>query len=301
VLTPLGQDEDHPAKELEKNDKESKGWESARFSDFPQTLIIQFNEIVNLHEIQLLCHESKIPSRIELFAYVPLIPMEVIPVEKMQTLNFKRIGHISFDSNERTNYTARELKSVYVDFFAYLLKLQVGKCYNNRLNNFKQAGIVSLKCVASKQQLPYQKVVPEISAPQPAETAPQADPSLPEANNEEKPDLAIPGTHNIVQSDQKLEPLMDPGTIQELHILEREKARAVESEDFDEAIRLKGMILKLKAVGKQLSDLEAKKRDAVKNEDYETAKKFKHEIEKLKGSILAQEAPSKMRISRQGK
>ncbi len=241
---------------------------------------------------------------------MPLIPLEVIPLEKMHSLNFKRIGHISFDSNERTNFTARELKSVYVDFFVYLLKLQVNKCFTNKLNSFKQVGIISLRCVASKQQLAHQKLPPQMpaaevpalpAAPQP-ESPPPAEPVHPETSKEQPVSHppAVPA-RTVVQTEQKMETVMDMGTLQELRMLEREKARAVESEDFDEAIRLKGMILKLRAVSKQLGELEMKKRDAVKNEDYESAKKYKHEIERLKGSILAQEAPTKVRISRQGR
>lgn len=296
----VGQDEEHPAKELEKGDKESKGWESARFCDFPQTIIIQFSEIVNLQEIQLLCHEFKIPQRIELYSYVPLIPLEVIPVEKMQSLNFKRIGHISFDSNERTNYSARELKSVYVDFFAYLLKLQINKCYVNKFNSFKQVGIVSLKCVAGKQQLP-QKVPGELPTAASVPPPPVNDPPIQKTEIRKEEPEPSPPPKNIIQSEQKIETAIDAGTMQELRILEREKAKAVESEDFDEALRLKNIILKLKAAGKMLNELECKKRDAVKNEDYEAAKKYKIEIEKLKGTILSQEAPTKMRVSRQGK
>eukprot|EP01022_Parablepharisma_sp_SALTPOND_P014332 TRINITY_DN1937_c0_g1_i1.p1 TRINITY_DN1937_c0_g1~~TRINITY_DN1937_c0_g1_i1.p1 ORF type:complete len:735 (-),score=128.50 TRINITY_DN1937_c0_g1_i1:5890-8094(-) len=217
----------------------------------------------------------------------------------MQSLNFKRIGHISFDSNERSNYSARELKSVYVDFFAYLLKLQVGKCFVNKFNNFKQAGIVSLKCIASRQQLPYQKVQAEIPPSHPVPVPQEAPLPVEPKKEEQEPVPTL--SHNAPQSEQKTETPIDASTMQEIRILEKEKAKAVETEDFDEALRLKNIIIRLKAAGKQLSELEAKKREAVRNEDYEAAKKYKLGIEKLKGSILAQEAPTQIRISRQGK
>lgn len=298
---------------MEKDEKESKGWESKRFCEYPQTLIIQFTEIVNLKEVQILCHEFKIPSKIELFSYVPLVAVESIPQEKMHSIKFNRIGHISFDSNERTNFTAREMKSVYVDFFAFILKLQISKCYSNKFNSFKQVGIMSLKCITSNNHI--QPPIPMIST-HPIEDQstklPESSPLETEEKKEEQsqshqsssssPPPAPAPIPNIVRTEQTIEPVVvDIGTLNELHALEKEKEKAVQIEDFDEAMRLKSMIIQLKAVGKQLSELEHKKREAIKVEDYATAKKFKMEIQRLKGSVLSQEAPAKIRISRQGK
>ena len=252
-----------------------------------------------------MCHESKIPTRIEMFAYVPLVPLEVIPPEKLQSLRFKRIGHVSFDSNERTNYTARELKSVYVDFFAHLLKLQVHKCYTSKQNVFKQVGVLSVKCVASNQRLAVKApdamtAKPEVGPAVGPPVGPPADPpaGATEASAEAPKEQPSEQARTIVQTEERLDAPVDVGTLQELRVLEREKARAVDLEDFDEALRLKNVILKLKAVSKQLAELEHKKREAVKCEDYEAAKRFKVEVEKLKASILAQEAPTKLRASR---
>ena len=280
---PLGEDQDHPATELEDNTEDSKGWESSRFSEFPQTIIIQFQEIVNLQEIQLLCHEFKIPTRIEFFAYVPLVPLEIIPSDKMQSLKFKRIGHISFDSNERTNYSARELKSVYVDFFVYLLKLQVNKCFNNKLNNFKQAGIVSLKCLTSQEHLIKQvdPVKPSIQ-----QSSPEIDPEAEEKKEESIPD-PIPSTD--AKLEKSTEANIDPITMKELTLLERQKQKAVDIEDFDEALRIKKIITNLKDAGKELWELEVKKKEAIKTEDYEAAKKYKTELERIRNTILNRE------------
>ena len=49
----------------------SRGWQSLKFCDFPQEIIIQFSSIVNLRQLQFLSHQSKIASRIELFTSLP--------------------------------------------------------------------------------------------------------------------------------------------------------------------------------------------------------------------------------------
>ncbi len=41
--------------------------------------------------------------------------------------SFKRLGYLSFDSNERSNHQARELKSVHVNVPATLIRLVIHK------------------------------------------------------------------------------------------------------------------------------------------------------------------------------
>ena len=49
-----------------------------------------------------------------------------------------RPGYLSLDSNERSKYQARELKSVYLDCTGRYLKFLVHRCYINRHNLFNQ-------------------------------------------------------------------------------------------------------------------------------------------------------------------
>ena len=47
------------------------GWTSQRFAVFPQSVIIQFPSRVRAKKLEFLFHEKKIPSRVELFSYLP--------------------------------------------------------------------------------------------------------------------------------------------------------------------------------------------------------------------------------------
>lgn len=69
-----------------------------------------------------------------------------IPLNEIQ---FKRLGYLSLDSNERSGFQARELKSVYVDSSAVLLKLILHKCHLNNFNIFNQIGLVALNCIGA--------------------------------------------------------------------------------------------------------------------------------------------------------
>jgi len=41
----------------------------------------------------------------------------------LSEISYKRLGYLSLDPNERSGFQARELKSVYVDSLAVILKL----------------------------------------------------------------------------------------------------------------------------------------------------------------------------------
>lgn len=50
----------------------------------------------------------------------------------------KRLGYLSFNSNEGSGHQARELKSVRLNTEAYLLRLVVQRCHTNKLNIYNQ-------------------------------------------------------------------------------------------------------------------------------------------------------------------
>ena len=49
-----------------------RGWQCARFSKFPQELVLRLDHPARIHQIQLLSHEYKIATKIEL--YTGLLP-----------------------------------------------------------------------------------------------------------------------------------------------------------------------------------------------------------------------------------
>ena len=55
--------------------------------------------------------------------------------------------YLSLDSNERSQFQARELKSVYVDVTAQWLKILLHKCHINKYNLVNQVGLIALNCL----------------------------------------------------------------------------------------------------------------------------------------------------------
>lgn len=59
-------------------------------------------------------------------------------------IKYKKLGYLSLDSNEKSGFQARELKSVYIDTPCMYMKFVLQKCYVNKFNIFNQVGLVAL-------------------------------------------------------------------------------------------------------------------------------------------------------------
>lgn len=76
----------------------------------------------------------QIATRVEVFVGAPNSPADL----DVRNCTFKRLGYLSFDSNERSNHQARELKSVHVNVPAFFIRLMVHRCHVNKLNIYNQ-------------------------------------------------------------------------------------------------------------------------------------------------------------------
>ena len=121
-----------------------------RFSQYPQELTLRLDAPARLQQVQLLSHESKIAARVELLvgtfdgpaptggggAAQGPAPAGADPGKA----TWRRLGFLTFDSNERSGFTARELKSVALaDVPAHLVRLVFHRCHPNAQNIYSQA------------------------------------------------------------------------------------------------------------------------------------------------------------------
>ena len=233
------EDEEYSVRELLNRTPFSRGWLSSRFCNYPQELLIEFPKPVKMREIQFLSHQYNIASKIEIFVLPP------------QSEKFKKIGYLSLDSNERSNFQARELKTVYTDYVCIRVKFNLLRCHQNSHNIYSQVGLIALSVLGE---------FPKIQ-------------SLNDKNN--------------FEGMEKLEDEMayDPATLKRLKELYRAKKKAVELEDFDEAKRIKVAIDSLKSVSQSLIQLEERKKIAIKNDDFDAAKLIKYEIDRLRNAV----------------
>jgi len=150
VSAASSEDSSHPARELQGFHAHSRGWQSSHWCEYPQALVLQFQGRVCVQQVQLLSHQFKIASQVELF--IGTLPHGDEPSASGQAAaNFVRLGHFSLDSNERSKYQARELKTVYVPQATegHFLRLVLHKCHVNEHNLHNQVGLLAIRVIGS--------------------------------------------------------------------------------------------------------------------------------------------------------
>ena len=103
--------------------------------------------------MQILAHNQYIPTRIDIFTAESetrtdnqqLRPSTLqsssssSDVWKNNNIHFQRLGYITFDDNSKTNYCARELKSISLDIKVTYIKLVIHSCHHNhKCQKFQQ-------------------------------------------------------------------------------------------------------------------------------------------------------------------
>lgn len=225
-----------------------------RFTTFPQEIVIAMEEPVHIQQIQILSHEYKIATKVEVHVGTPSAGDP-----EARRCNFRRLGYLSFDSNRRSNFQARELKSVMLNTVAQVVKLVPHRCHVNSLNIYNQVGIIALNIVGEK--------VPASGAAGFGAHAPRHAAAV------------VPTTADIT-----LDLQVDRLTAEKIRKLEIDKRTAVTDERYDDAKFYKDQIDKLRMLGKKIAELEAHKRRAVEVEDYSTAKVLKAEVDRLRAA-----------------
>jgi centrosomal protein CEP104 len=130
------EDIDNPAEQLNTVNPRTKGWQSVRFCQYPQELGFELDDgPAKVNQIQILSHQSKISTKIEIF---------IGNGKSYESATFKRLGYLSLDSNERSSYSARELKTVFVDYVGQYIKLLINENHINKLNIYNQVGVVAV-------------------------------------------------------------------------------------------------------------------------------------------------------------
>lgn len=238
------QDPGHPCSELNEQTPDTRGWHSAKRCDYPQELQLRFDQRVQLAQLQLLSHEFKIATRVELYIMDPDSGMQ----------HWHRLGHFSLNANEASRQQARELKSVQLSGSCSYMMLRMVDCHRNHLNTDLQVGVVALSVFGQ----------------------PSADSG---AHIARVPSRAGEGLDILAQDLN-----VDRDTARKIRDLTARKEAAVAAEDYDLAKQCKVEIQALQKVVSQVSQLERRKKAAVEAEDYDTAKLLKIEIDKIKNA-----------------
>ncbi|CAF0894566.1 unnamed protein product [Didymodactylos carnosus] len=215
------------------------------------------------------CHivVSFTASRIEFFIGDCLNDEDI----SLENVKYSRLGYIELSSNERSNFKARELKSIHVDAEGLFLKLLIHKNYVNRLNLYNQVSIVAINLIGD-------------------------DPDKFDINQNNENQYNEQGTLGTSSRSDQISIIddlafamyQDPEIAVIIKNLDKKKQEAVNDEKFEKARKYKQAIQELIKVGERLARYEVEKRQAIENEDYETAQQKKDKMELYRGETYKQ-------------
>ena len=254
---------EHPADELVTQSPHSRGWLTAADARFPQELVLDLRQPARLSHVQLLSHESKIASRLDL----------AVSMQDPEKRRWKHLGYMVLGDNEETAFEARELLSVNVSSVAQNLpcryvRIVVQGCHPHKLNPGNQVGIIGLNILG--RYVAAAPLDPEVASGAALEAsriaAGRAGPPTTSAQPTLPPSRAgLSANPILVRLDQ----------------VRRAKQEAASQEDYGTAQRLKKEEAALESLARQIRDLEARKHAAVQREDFETAQRIKADLDAL--------------------
>ena len=90
------------AEELDEHTPHTKGWQSSRNCSYPQEIGLELDASngAKISQIQILSHQMKISSKIELF---------IGSGRDYNSSTFQRLGYLSLDTNERCMHETLQL------------------------------------------------------------------------------------------------------------------------------------------------------------------------------------------------
>ncbi|XP_015771072.1 PREDICTED: centrosomal protein of 104 kDa-like [Acropora digitifera] len=247
VVYSSSSNDNHSEKELEFHSPTSKGWQSSRFCLYPQELVLLLREPTRVRKLQILSHQFLIPSKVEVL--ISRAPPGQTP--SLLTSQFKRLGYVALSSNESTDFKARELKSIHLDFEGNFIKLVLHKNHVNKYNIYNQVGLIAVNIIGDPLEVPsYSQDHDAVS--------------------------------DIIACDE------DPETATLIRKLDDKKREAVQLERYDYAKKLTAVISDLYKIGEKLGRYEVEKKRAVELEDYDLAMEKKRQSDEFRLYVYKQ-------------
>ena len=154
------EDASHPFESLFRKDT-SSGWVSAAGPVYPVECVIDPGSKFVLTGMEVISHQSMIPSRVDLYGTMS----EALD----SSCVWESIGFFSFNDNERSQWQARELKRIRIDHKRLrFLRMVISGCHEVPPNVEKRCSFVSLEIQGRKDTKPklasYEQMVEEINA-----------------------------------------------------------------------------------------------------------------------------------------
>ncbi len=262
VIDATGEDEDYPVTELNIHRSNSKGWQSPKNPVLPQEVTMRIiNGPAHLSRIQILSHESKIATKIDIL------------VSESADASFRPLGYISLDDNSRNNYEARELKSVSAKAdIVEFVRFRCRGSHPNPLNPYNQIGIIAINLLGWYEEN-------QIKRDPPVNLQPVPNSSQLFQNRMDKQNQMNARTRNVdletEQQQLQYQQQQQQQLLQQYHHQQQHQ-----SQTQHHATRNPNPIADdiPSDITQKLSEIRKKKEEAVANESFEEAKQFNPSI-----------------------
>ncbi|EPB90954.1 hypothetical protein HMPREF1544_02208 [Mucor circinelloides 1006PhL] len=272
-----------------------RGWQTQKHPEYPQDLILRLNSgLHRIHKVEILSHHYKIASQIEL--YVGITKEQE---QDAMYIQFTRLGFVNLNNNDR--FQDRELKSIKIQADCEYIRLVMKGCHGNRLNIYKQVGILAINILGYplQQQQQAHETLASVQ-PSPAAVAAYSRPNITsqlqqldeeEEEEEEEEGSKSSQVHNT-NSHFDLEHW--------LQVIQNAEEDAAQDEDYKEAKLYKELGDRLTGLWRFLINLENDKQQAVATKDYDEADKIKADMIQVRQTAESLLKQSGIQITRDG-
>ena len=266
---------------VELQSPQTRGWQSIKNCPYPQTILLKLKSPTKrpprLAKLHILSHQSKIPKKIEILIASNYKDDEDEILQFNHCQSIRRLGYVVLDTNERTDFQARELKTIDVSFEkACFVKLIIHKCYVNAFNPYKQVGIITINMlgkVDGEQGCGESSIQKGISYRKKDEIEDKMIQVSNLYDGDIKSSTRNDDPHFVKNTGFK--PKLDSCIQARIDKLELKKRNMALSEDFENAARLKDVLSKVHESFSKFIDEDKEMKKAAFEENYPAASRAK--------------------------
>jgi len=232
---------------------------------------------VRLTKLNILSHQCKIAKKIEIILASDID--QNVPKPSFDSCqNVRRLGYVSIDPNDRTNFQARELKSIDIAFEKVnYIKLIIHQCHQNGFNPYNQVGIIAITMlgkVDGEQGCGVSIMQKGVQFPNKHGKEHKMIHITP-PNNEGMHESKCNDSSLFLMKLPKIKTQCDSTIEARIGKLETEKTKLALMEEFENAAKLKDLLTEVHRFFATLRKEEENMRQAALDEDYPKASKIK--------------------------
>merc|ERR1711936_571529 len=150
VVQATSEEEGYRGSQLVETGPQAKGWLTAKYCIYPQSVVVALDHRTALDKLQILGQPWAVTTSLEI--WIGDVPKgSDVDVSKAY---FMKVGEFPMESNEDNDFTARQLQSVEINQGAKpipvsFVKFVLHKNYQNRKNQYNQVGLAGLNVIGT--------------------------------------------------------------------------------------------------------------------------------------------------------